>query len=186
MKKVIGIYWETCNRKRPVIGRADTLFDLLEESRAAHGLDTIDYAGERSDHGDFSTVIDTVDGLLEYAALLELGAREPLRQVSPQSAASGEYSRAIAKGIRLAVEDGDLLTAEEPRDDPRYIDGDDKRARLIAHWNELPMGGWTDDNESAFREAVVSQLSDDLIPDGSATLEEIVAGVEITQAEEAR
>ena len=112
MKKVIGIYSQTVTtkRKRPVIGRADTLFDLLEESRAAHGLDAIDYAGEHSDHGDFTTLIDTVDGLLEYAALLELGSREPLRQVSPQSAASSEYSRTVAKGIRLAVEDDDLLT----------------------------------------------------------------------------
>ena len=171
MKKAIGIYSRTCNRKRPVIGRADTLFDLLEESRAAHGLDTIDYAGECSDHGDFSTVIDTVDGLLDYAALLEQGA---------QPGASGEYHRAIAKSVRSAVADDDLLTVREPRHDPRYIDEDDKRARLIAHWIELPMGGWTDDNESAFREAVVSQLSDDLIPDSSATVEEIVAGVEIT------
>ena len=101
MKKVIGIYSETCNRKRPVIGRADTLFGLLEESRAAHGLDAIDYAGEHSDHGDFTTLIDTVDGLLEYAALLGLGARP---------GASGADHRAIAKGVRLAVEDDDLLT----------------------------------------------------------------------------
>jgi len=99
VKKAIGIYWETCNRKRPVIGRADTLFDLLEESRAYHGDDAIDYA--ESDHGDFHTLVDTVDGLIDYAALLERGA---------QSGASGAYHRAVAKGIRLAVEDDDLLT----------------------------------------------------------------------------
>jgi hypothetical protein len=170
MKKAIGIYSRTCNRKRPVIGRADTLFDLLEESRAAHGLDTIDYAGERSDHGDFSTVIDTVDGLLEYAALLERGA---------QPGASGAYHRAVAKGIRLAVEDDDLLTVREPRHDPRYVDDDDKRARLIAHWEDLPMGGWTDDDRSAFREALVDQLEADLLRDGSATPEEIATNIHI-------
>ena len=99
MKKVIGVYSETCNRKRPVIGRADTLFDLLEESRAYHGDDALDYT--ESEHGAFHTIVDTVDGLLDYAALLEKGA---------QSGASGAYHRAIAKGVRLAVEDDDLLT----------------------------------------------------------------------------
>ena len=168
MKKVIGIYWETCNRKRPVIGRADTLFDLLEESRAYHGDDAIDYA--ESDHGDFHTLVDTVDGLIDYAALLERGA---------QSGASGAYHRAVAKGIRLAVEDDDLLTVREPRHDPRYVDDDDKRARLIAHWEDLPMGGWTDDDRSAFREALVDQLEADLLRDGSATPEEIATNIHI-------
>ena len=57
---------------------------------------------------------------------------------------------------------------------------------LVAMFGDLDVGGWTDGDEDAFREAVVSQLSDDLIPDGSATLEEIVAGVDITRAEGAR
>lgn len=173
MKKVIGIYSETCDRKRPVIGRAGTLHDLLEASRAAHGLDAIDYAGERSDHGDFSTVIDTVQGFLEYASLLESGV---------QPGASGEYDRAVAKGIREAVEDGDLLAVEPPPNDPRYVDSDDARARLTAYWGEVPMGGWTDDDEPAFLAAVIAQLSDDLLPDGSATLEEIRSGLEIGKA----
>jgi hypothetical protein len=101
VKKVIGIYSQTVTtkRKRPVIGRADTLFDLLEESRAYHGDDAIDYA--ESDHGDFHTLVDTAEGFLEYAALLARGAT---------SGASGAYHRMVAKGIRLAVEDDDLLT----------------------------------------------------------------------------
>jgi hypothetical protein len=57
---------------------------------------------------------------------------------------------------------------------------------LIATFGDLDVGGWTDGDEDAFRTAVIAQLSDDLIPDGSATVEEIVAGVEITQAEGAR
>ena len=57
---------------------------------------------------------------------------------------------------------------------------------LVATFGDLDVGGWTDGDEGVFREAVVSQLSDDLIPDGSATLEEIVAGVDITQAGGAR
>ena len=100
MKKVIGIYSETCNRTGPVIGRADTLFDLLDESRAYHGDDAIDYT--ESEHGDFHTLVDTVEGFLEYAALLARGAT---------SGASGAYHRAVAKGIREAVEDDDLLSA---------------------------------------------------------------------------
>ena len=56
---------------------------------------------------------------------------------------------------------------------------------LIATFGDLDVGGWTDGDEDAFRTAVIAQLSDDLIPDGSATVEEIVAGVEITRAEEA-
>ena len=63
--------------------------------------------------------------------------------------------------------------------DPRYLAAGDARARLTAYWNAIPMGGWTDDSESDFREAVVRQLSADLIPDGSTTLEEIVAGIVI-------
>ena len=104
MKKVIGIYSETCDRQRPVIGRAGTLHDLLEGSRAAHGLDAIDYDGGHFDHGDFHTVLDTAQGLLEYAALLESGV---------QPGASGAYGRAVAKGIREAVEDGDLLAVAQ-------------------------------------------------------------------------
>lgn len=111
MKKVIGIYSQACNRQRPVIGRAGRLFYLLQESRAVHGLDAIDYAGEQSDHGDFTTVIDTVQGFLEYAALLESGV---------QPGASGEYDRAVAKGIREAVEEGDLLAIESPREVTDY------------------------------------------------------------------
>jgi hypothetical protein len=102
VRKVIGIYSETCNLKHPVIGRADVLFDLLDESRADNGNNAIDYA--ESGHGDFHTIVDTVDGLLDYAALLDKGA---------QSGASGAYHRAIAKGIREAVEDDDLL--DEPK-----------------------------------------------------------------------
>lgn len=113
MKKVLGIYSQACNRKRPVIGRAGRLFYLLQESRAAHGLDAIDYAGEHSDHGDFTTVIDTEQGFLEYAALLEAGAQRAAG--SPWS----EYDRAVAKGIRNAVEDDDLLAVESPSDGPR-------------------------------------------------------------------
>ena len=123
MKKVIGIYSQACNRQRPVIGRAGRLFYLLKESRAVHGFDAIDYAGEQSDHGDFTTVIDTVQGFLEYAALLESGV---------QPGASGEYDRAVAKGIREAVEEGDLLAIESPRevtDYNRYRIGD--RVRII-------------------------------------------------------
>ena len=65
------------------------------------------------------------------------------------------------------------------RNDPRYVDEDDKRARLTAHWADLPMGGWTDDDRSAFREAVVDQLEADLLPDGSATPEEIAINIHI-------
>ena len=65
------------------------------------------------------------------------------------------------------------------RNDPRYVDDDDKRARLIAHWEDLPMGGWSDDNESAFREALVDQLEADLLRDGSATPEEIANNIHI-------
>ena len=100
MKKVIGVYSETCNRKRPVIGRAGTLFDLLDESRAYHGDDAIDYT--ESWHGDFHTLVDTVGGLIDYAVELEEGT---------PSGASGAYHRAVAKGIREAVEDDDLLSA---------------------------------------------------------------------------
>jgi hypothetical protein len=66
--------------------------------------------------------------------------------------------------------------------DPRYVDSDDARARLTAYWHDLPMGGWTDDDEPAFRAAVIAQLSDDLVPDGSATPEEIRSGLEIGKA----
>ena len=79
-------------------------------------------------------------------------------------------------------EDGDLLALEPPPNDPRYVDSDDARARLTAYWGEVPVGGWTDDDEPAFRAAVIAQLSDDLIPDGSATLEEIRDGLAIGQA----
>ena len=106
MKKAIGIYLESCDRKRPVIGRADTLHDLLEESRMAHGLDAIDYAGEHSDHGDFHTLVDTPQGLLEYAALMETWT-------GPHCSAARAYHRAVARGIREAVEDGDLLAVAQ-------------------------------------------------------------------------
>ena len=117
MRYVIGIYSENCNqrvhglrcRKRPVIWGADTLFGLLENSRVANGLDEIDYAGESSDHGDFSTVIDTVEGLMEYAAMLR-------RRAHP--GAAGQYTRAVARGIREAVEVGDLLAVEGTSGEP--------------------------------------------------------------------
>ena len=66
------------------------------------------------------------------------------------------------------------------RHDPRYIDEDDQRARLTARWNDLPMGGWSDDNESAFREAVADQLKADLLPDGSATVDEVCNNIHIS------
>ena len=61
MKKVIGIYSETCNRTGPVIGRADTLFDLLDESRAYHGDDAIDYTESYTAMGTI-----TSDGITTY------------------------------------------------------------------------------------------------------------------------
>ena len=65
------------------------------------------------------------------------------------------------------------------RHDPRYVDEGDSRARLGAWWGDLPMGAWTDDDESAFREAVIDQLEFDLIPDGSTTYEKIVKDISI-------
>ena len=110
MKKVIGIYSQsvTTRHKHPVIGRADTLFDLLERwvTPRYYGTDSFRpsehllYTYEDSDHGDFYTIVETVDALSEYADLLERTA---------QSGASGAYQRAVAKGIHEAVEDGDLL-----------------------------------------------------------------------------
>ena len=64
------------------------------------------------------------------------------------------------------------------------IFGPAKDVVLIGTFGDLDMGGWTDSDEGAFRAALIAQLSDDLIPDGSATIEEIVAGVGITQVEE--
>jgi len=43
----------------------------------------------------------------------------------------------------------------EPRNDPRYVSSDDPRAVLKAWgWGTMDMGGWTDDDEDAFIEAV--------------------------------
>tara|TARA_R110000787_G_scaffold57156_2_gene130792 strand:- start:90 stop:599 length:510 start_codon:yes stop_codon:yes gene_type:complete len=75
------------------------------------------------------------------------------------------------------------LAVEGTSGDPRYVDSDDARARLTAYWGELPMGGWTDDDEPAFRDAVIAQLSEDLLPDGSATPDEIRDGLKITNRE---
>ena len=60
----------------------------------------IDYT--ESWHGDFHTIVATVGGLIDYAVELEEGT---------PSGASGAYHRAVAKGIREAVEDDDLLSA---------------------------------------------------------------------------
>ena len=65
------------------------------------------------------------------------------------------------------------------RHDPRYVDEDDSRAKLGAYWGDLPMGAWTDEDEDAFREAVIDQLKFDLVSDGSATHEEIVKDISI-------
>jgi len=106
VKKVIGIYSQsvTTKHKHPVIGRADTLFDLLERWVASRyswqPSEHLLYTYEDSDHGDFYTIVGTVDVFSEYADLLE--RRAP-------SGASGAYQRAVAKGIHEAVEDGDLL-----------------------------------------------------------------------------
>ena len=64
------------------------------------------------------------------------------------------------------------------------IFGPAKDVVLIGTFGDLDMGGWTDSDEGAFRAALIAQLTDDLMPDGSATIEEIVAGVGITQVEE--
>ena len=67
------------------------------------------------------------------------------------------------------------------RDDERYIcDTRDRRpAVLEAWWGDLPMGGWADDDREAFHAAVIDQLEHDLLSDGSATMNEIVNGIEI-------
>ena len=75
------------------------------------------------------------------------------------------------------------------KSDARYIyDTDDRRPVILeAWWNDVPCGGWADDDEDAFRSAVIDSLSHDLLPDARsglprcATIEEIVAGVEIAK-----
>ena len=101
MKYVVGVYTETCNRRSPVVANADTLFDLLEASRASHGLAEIDYAGEYEDHGDFYTVVGSKAMIQAWASQLELGSHP---------GASGAYPRAVAQGVRRVILDGELLT----------------------------------------------------------------------------
>ena len=71
------------------------------------------------------------------------------------------------------------LKPVEPRNDPRYVDEEDVRAKLGASWGDLPMGGWTDDDKDAFRGSVIDRLKADLLPDESATLDEIEENITI-------
>lgn len=110
-----------------------------------------------------------------------------------ECAKHGEYR----DGPCPACEDEDIHRGGGmSREDARWVEGHTWQGGrivgpgdgvvLVATFEDLDIGGWTDGDEDAFRAAVIARLSDDLIPDGSATVEEIVAGVEITQVEGAR
>lgn len=62
------------------------------------------------------------------------------------------------------------------RNDPRYVDSTDTRAVLRAWVNGADMGAWADDDEDAFRAAVIDEarqeraFSPDCDPDGEDAL----------------
>lgn len=73
---------------------------------------------------------------------------------------NGRWHRGVLSG---GVKDATIEFIEHsPRLDPRYVDSSAEDVRMVAHYQDLDMGGWaggvTDADREAFKAAVVCEL----------------------------